>query len=191
MIPEIEYYKLASKDLKKLREMIYEMTKSQKTISEHLTEQWKKEQLEGFRWYYVKFKTGKIDICWLTEWSNDELGTGGQYFDGIKEENIAEVLAEVPSYDGWRNMVNCACEEHKANIELIKENAKLKEEVSRESYKVSEAYCLVEELKELLKECESSIQYYQETYGAMDLDTYTLLAKLKEIENVALDNQTK
>lgn len=36
-------------------------------------------------------------------------------------------------------------------------------------------------LKELLKECESSIQYYQETYGAMDLDTYTLLAKLKEV----------
>lgn len=35
-------------------------------------------------------------------------------------------------------------------------------------------------LKDLLKECESSIQYYQETYGAMDLDTYTLLAKLKE-----------
>jgi len=26
MIPEIEYYKLASKDLKELRKMIYEMT---------------------------------------------------------------------------------------------------------------------------------------------------------------------
>ena len=38
----------------------------------------------------------------------------------------------------------------------------------------------IEKLKELLKECESSIQYYQETYKAMDLDTYTLLAKLKE-----------
>lgn len=36
-------------------------------------------------------------------------------------------------------------------------------------------------LKELLKECENSILYYQETYGAMDLDTYTLLAKLKEV----------
>lgn len=40
-----------------------------------------------------------------------------------------------------------------------------------------------EQLKELLKECESSIQYYQETYGAMDLDTYTLLAKLNEVLN--------
>lgn len=33
-----------------------------------------------------------------------------------------------------------------------KENKKLKEEVSIESYKVSEAYCFIEELKELLKE---------------------------------------
>lgn len=142
------------------------MTKSQNTTSEQLTEQWKKWQLESFRWYYVKFKTGKIDNCWLTEWSNDELGTGGQYFDGIEDKNILEVLTTVPSYEEWQVK--------------LEENEQLKEELSRESYKVSEAYCFVDELKGLLKECESSIQYYQETYGAMDLDTYTLLAKLKE-----------
>ncbi len=77
-----------------------------------LTEQWKKGQLKGFRWYYVKFKTGEIDSCFLTEWS-DELGTGGQYFEGIEEENILEVLAPVPSYEEWQ-----------AKLE---ENTKLKE----------------------------------------------------------------
>ena len=42
-----------------------------------LTEQWEKGKLEAFKWYYIKFKTGGTDIGWFTEWSNDELGTGG------------------------------------------------------------------------------------------------------------------
>lgn len=105
---------------------------TQKDLS--LTEQWKKWQLESFRWYYVKFKTGDIDICWLTEWSNDELGTGGQYFDGIKDENILEVLAPVPSYDECMIMKDCA----KAVFEAAQ----------RETI-----------LKELLKECQILLKY--------------------------------
>lgn len=48
-----------------------------------------------------------------------------------------------------------------------KENQKLKEEVSRESYKVSEAYCLVEELKELLKKCRDEIDYLRKHYNGI------------------------
>ena len=44
------------------------------------------------------------------------------------EKNLVQaVLSEVPDYIEWKNMVNCACEEHKANTELLEENAKLKE----------------------------------------------------------------
>ena len=80
---------------------------------------------------------------------------------------------------------------------IISENKRLKEELKEicekylkikttvsayeDAYKDSSAY--IKKLKDLLKECESSIQYYQETYGAMDLDTYTLLAKLNEVLN--------
>ena len=114
-------------------------------IQANLTKQWKKGQLESFKWYYVKFKTGDIDICWLSEWNNDELGTGGQYFDGIKEENILEVLAPVPSYEEWQAKLN--------------ENARLKTEYEKECRRADEledSYWKAErentELKELLKE---------------------------------------
>lgn len=43
--------------------------------------------------------------------------------------------------------------------EAVKEIDKLKEEVSTETYKVSEAYCFVEELKDLLKECVHYVVY--------------------------------
>ena len=69
-----------------------------------LTEQWKTWKLETFKWYFVKFKTGETDICWLTECDDEELGTGEPYFDGIKEENITEVLAPVPSYEEYQKL---------------------------------------------------------------------------------------
>lgn len=105
-----------------------------------LTDKWKKGQLKGFRWYYVKFKTGEIDSCWLTEWS-DELGAGGQYFDGIKEENIVEVLAPVPSYEELQNINKSVNDLMASNIKLVEENTKL---------------------KELLKECRECVDENQE-----------------------------
>ena len=109
------------------------------------TEQWKNCQLEGFRWYYLKFKTGEIDICWLTEWSNDELGTGGQYFDGIKEENILEVLAPVPTFDEWKQLkienkqLEKFCEEFNA-LNVSEENTKLKELLKEIRSKIKTVY---------------------------------------------------
>lgn len=52
--------------------------------------------------------------------------------------------------------------------ELEEENAQLKEEVSKESYKVSEAYCLVEELKELLKELRISVMFDKDLVAKID-----------------------
>lgn len=74
---------------------------------------------------------------------------------------------------------------NKEYIKYLEEVIKIYERKDKQATETSIAYNeLLEEnaqLKELLKECESSIQYYQETYGAMDLDTYTLLAKLNEV----------
>ena len=87
------------------------MSKSQNITSEQLTEQWKKcELLEGY--YYVK--------C---DWS-DEVEIRYVH-NGV--DDWKEIFAEVPDYVEWRNMVNCACEEHEANKYLIEENAQLKE----------------------------------------------------------------
>lgn len=109
-----------------------------------LTEQWKNWQLEGFRWYYVKFKTGDIDSCWLTEWSNDELGTGGQYFDGINEETIKEVLAPVPTFEEWQ-----ASEKYNKHLEEV---IKVYERKDKQATETSIAYSELLEENEKLKE---------------------------------------
>lgn len=66
---------------------------------------------------------------------------------------------------------------------IILENKQLKEEVSRESYKVSEAYCYVEELKELLKECRPYIALYTENNKHIGFtpETANLLQRIKEV----------
>ncbi|MBO7735192.1 MAG: hypothetical protein J6S67_21690 [Methanobrevibacter sp.] len=115
----------------------------------------------------------------LTEqWEKGELPEGyyyvkdgdnmiAEYLDGYFYNNgepmtsfsggVDEVLEPVPSYQELQ-------EERENNEFLLK---------SRESEIIK--------LKNLLKECQKSIHWYQETYGAMDLDTYTLLAKLNEV----------
>ena len=79
-----------------------------------LTEQWKKGELPSGEYYII----------------NDlGLHTTDRYYPshGFGAELPQAVLAEVPDYIEWRNMVNCACEEHEANKRLIEENAQLKE----------------------------------------------------------------
>lgn len=96
-----------------------------------LTEQWKKGELPAGR-YWVKYRSGRID-----DW--DLLG--GKTIETKPE--IVEVLAEVPDYVEWRNMVNCACEEHEANKRLWEENAQLKEllEMCKESLRYHSSLC--------------------------------------------------
>ena len=87
-----------------------------------LTEQWKKGKLpEG--WYWVDYYS--VDGAVMLEYIPQHNGFGYE-----EKELVQAVLAEVPDYVEWRNMVNCACEEHEANKRLIEENAQLKEQIN-------------------------------------------------------------
>lgn len=87
--------------------------------SDNLTEQWKKDKLPS-GWYWVDFYS--VDSAVMLEYIPQHNG-----FCYEEKELVQAVLAEVPNYVEWRNMVNCACEEHEANKRLIEENAQLKE----------------------------------------------------------------
>lgn len=132
-------------------------------MSKELTEQCKNCQLESFRSYYVKFKTGEIEICWLTEWSNDELGTGGQYFDGIKEENILEVLSPVPTFEEWKELKEFADYSIHNRDELTKQINFWMQENTK--------------LKELLKECKDVMQQRM-----LSAEEYKLFQKIEELD---------
>lgn len=151
--------------------------------SQHLTEQWRNGQLESFRWYYVKFKTGEIDICWLTEWSNDELGTGGQYFDGIEDSNILEVLAPVPSYEEWQKTFHYASKyEHESTCcAMDYENLKQENQQLRkwcEEFNALDVAKENQQLKELLISAKEIIEWYSTESGYIDLPTNDLLTKI-------------
>lgn len=136
------------------------MTKSQNTKNEQqndlciTSEQLTEQWKKGEleqKYYYVQYKS--LGKSWT------EIELKGFLDDLINCRDVdgrVSILAPVPSYDEYWYMISCLNDQ----TEILNENAKL---------------------KELLKECESSIQYYQETYGAMDLDTYTLLTKLNEV----------
>jgi hypothetical protein len=113
-----------------------------------LTEQWRKGELtEG--WYWVDYYS--IDGAVMLEYIPQHNGFG------YDEKNLIQaVLSEVPDYIEWRNIVNCACEEHKENNCLLEENA---------------------QLKELLKECRPYIGY--DTYE-FDEKVNKLLTKIDE-----------
>ena len=84
-----------------------------------LTEQWKKGELPS-GWYWVDCYS--VDGAVMLEYIPQHNG-----FSYEEKELVQAVLAEVPDYVEWRNMVNCACEEHEVNKRLIEENAQLKE----------------------------------------------------------------
>lgn len=116
-----------------------------------LTEQWKKGELpEG--WYWVEYSVDEINGVTMMKYMPE--------FGGFCFTIIKQVLAEVPDYVEWQNMVNCACEEHEANHRLLEENA---------------------ELKELLKECRLAIY----DYPPYDLasDKIRLMQKIDEVLN--------
>ena len=91
-----------------------------------LTEQWKKGELPVGE-YYLLYKDGTTDREYY-DWAN-VYGRVTEKGFSTDQNDIKEVLAEVPDYVEWRNMVNCACEEHEANKRLIEENAQLKEQL--------------------------------------------------------------
>ena len=146
-----------------------------------LTEQWKKGELpEGIYWvdYY------SVDGAVMLEYIPKHNG-----FCYEEKELVQAVLAEVPDYVEWRNMVNCACEEHEANKRLIEENAQLKERNdslnNRDINLCRIANGIRDEnfaLKELLKEIRDSIAESQLKLTPEGFKLITeIVAKIKEV----------
>jgi hypothetical protein len=111
-----------------------------------LTEQWKKGELpDGY--YYCKLILNNMK-------PSIERCKAHCIPMGVSADRGEAVLAEVPDYVEWQNMVNCACEEHEANKRLIEENAQLKE--------------LLKECKEIFDECFSPSAKHGELYKKID-----------------------
>lgn len=125
-----------------------------------LTEQWKKGELPEETECYVRVNGGIYlgSIRYKNGCHNKKLPYIKSFNGQFITKHVEEVLAEVPDYVEWRNMVNCACEEHEANHRLLEENA---------------------QLKELLKECRLAIF----DYPPFDLasDKIRLMNKIEDI----------
>lgn len=104
----------------------------------NLTEQWNKGKLpEGM--YYIEYSgADKIDY-WF-----------GNYWEDGWNDSVDEVLAEVPSYEEWRDIKDdlATCDKDLNNVceqkeELYEENTKLKEllKEAREVLKMVDTYC--------------------------------------------------
>jgi hypothetical protein len=132
-----------------------------------LTELWQKGELPS-GWYYVRLIRGEYRIDLYINGKNEWIDCPDNIID--------TVVCEVPSYEEYQKLLSdqlakiegeeivAELEERlkktqELELELRKENAQMQEELSRESYKVSEAYCYVEELKELLKECKPYVHH--------------------------------
>lgn len=151
------------------------MTKSQNTkneqlkdlciTSEQLTEQWKKGELPVDKDYYIKLKCGLILIDYYCQLYDNCHFPNGIGFDSIPQNDIAEVLAPVPPYEVYKDLIDG----RKLLREYIKdttnENARLKERVSKlekmqYSYTPEEWNTMlrtVNRTKELLKECKKML----------------------------------
>jgi hypothetical protein len=119
--------------------------------SQDLTEQWKKGELPEGR-YWVKIKTWCEYITMLYY-------TSDIFLDGdvpVDNDKIIEVLAPVPSYEELQNMNKAVNECMAANIKLVEQNA---------------------QFKELLKECKTPLEVYNEMFGNKE----ELLTKIDEV----------
>lgn len=93
-----------------------------------LTSQWHKGELPEETECYVRVNGGIYlgSIRYKNGCHNKKLPYIKSFNGQFITKHVEEVLAEVPDYVEWRNMVNCACEEHEANKRLIEENDNLK-----------------------------------------------------------------
>lgn len=139
-----------------------------------LTEKWRKGELpSGWYYYGIHNETDVIGCDKLKMYRNRR---------DIKDD--IEVLAEVPDYVEWRNMVNCACEEHETNHRLLEENAQLKENIHSMLFTdnvIQERYDKAKQdigkLKELLKEVFIAIN--EGSY----FDQCDILKKIDEVQD--------
>lgn len=122
----------------------------------NLTELWNKGKLpEGD--YYIKRRNGYLPY--------DNIDSHGIWRNTI-DEDIIEVLAEVPSYEEYQRLNWYAGNGVEENQELKMENAQLKTEYEKECHRADEledSYWKAEkenaQLKDLLKRCYSFIDW--------------------------------
>ncbi len=127
------------------------MTKSQNTKSEQLTEQLKKGELP-YAEYYIKLAGG--------EYTNDVWDIGGWQSFNKKGDVVVEVLAPVPSYEVYKDLID--------GRKLLREYIK---DTTNENAR----------LKELLKECREVIKNVDTYYGNYDATNgYLVVNKIDE-----------
>lgn len=85
-----------------------------------LTQDWKDGKLSA-GWYYVKFPDTEVEICGIYKLCAFRLSS---YSDKIK------ILAEVPDYTTWQNVLKTAEMEHKANNRLLEDVERLERQVN-------------------------------------------------------------
>ena len=88
-----------------------------------LTEQWKKGELESSQQYYVEYvdgRTGKANLIETPDFY-------GFYNNCSLQDYVKEVLAPVPTYEEWKNVITCFDYEHKAYLSMSEENQQLRE----------------------------------------------------------------
>jgi hypothetical protein len=158
-----------------------------------LTEQWKKGELpEGH--YYIKTHN-ETNIDEYIQWYKDH---------GIPSEksfayfNVQQVLAPVPSYEEYLSLTYAKEEDEKIIAEYEEENARLKKQINhllktqarqfvdnqKLQVKAEKAKDVVnidtarqiKQLKDLLKECKTPLEVYNEMFGNKE----ELLTKIDE-----------
>lgn len=110
-----------------------------------LTEQWNKGKLpEGD--YYIKRRNGYLLY--------DNIDTQGVWRNSI-DEDIVEVIAPVPSYKEWQKL-------HQYTRNCVEEIKILREQLDVKNGMVDALLLENQQLKELLRECESVIRFENE-----------------------------
>ena len=124
-----------------------------------LTEQWKKGELEKDK-YWVKYRSGKIDIWELSEGTPIE-----------SRPEIVEVLAPVPTYGEWQRLKEEYVDKYDKYLRLSTTNHQLIKFL--EEFNALDVAKENQQLKELLKECRDDVNNYQ----------YICLGTLTKIDN--------
>ena len=134
----------------------------------NLTELWKKGELpEGD--YYIKRRNGSTLY--------DNIDSSGVWRNSI-DEDIVEVLAEVPSYEEYQQLLS----DQLAKNEGIEINAELESRLKKTQELELELRKENEQLKELLKECKECFEFLTNDNSPWcPPEADTLLVKINKI----------
>lgn len=111
----------------------HNMTENEQKSEKNLTEQWENGELERGKKYWCKLTDGTSEICYLWLQTNHFTFLTGYQSRCLPDEDIAEVLAPVPSYEKYKcletgiilaNAVIKNTEEENTNLKELLRKAK-------------------------------------------------------------------